>query len=63
MMAQATVRMLPGANIMNVDKPMESGKAIARRCSLRLPFFAIFMLVDLMALARFERIRDFSQTT
>ena len=49
MMAEATVRMLPEAKIMNVDKPMETGKAIARRGLLRLPFFAIFLLVILMA--------------
>ena len=49
---------------MNVDKPMETGKEVAPRGLLQLPFIpAIFMLVDLLAVARHERIRDFHNDT
>ena len=49
---------------MNVDKPMETGKEVVPRSVLRLPFLsAIFMLVDLVAVALYERIRDFRQAT
>ena len=62
MMAQAIARILPAAKMMNVDKPMETGKEVAPGGPLRLPFFSAIPFY-VAGLARFERIRDFPQAT